>query len=343
VGGNEPPTEAKAVAIPSRTLSGGEESAYLDRLRTVVSAARLGPHHPDGSRLVAHLGVLSPAVHRGLYEGLEVDLRSGLPTYKEWTRAQTDVRLAADQLRQLGPREDLERKAAAKPDSVFARQAVKHDYYSAIRDAGLAPLGEMSVALRRVEPEKRRAAFHVVLDKLDASGLFVRYSIDLAQTADAWDRRVVVLDKETARHTEGFRALIYQFTSYDSEFTLVRLATLGGLEIERVVKGVVGPVCFSWTRTAEELRPVVGTDGLVANFALDMAAVDLPTDRDNDPFADILRERLSPEARREYDEARRRWGYKVFKDRKFVASKDAVPALQALCTARGTKNVVYGI
>lgn len=338
----ERPAAAPA-SVPARLLQGDEEASYVARLGAILRAARLGPQFPDARRLAAHLGVLAPAVHRGLYPGVEVDLRSGLPTYREWTRAQTDVRIAGDQLRQLGDRETLARKAAADPASIHARLLRKHDYYAAIRDVELAPLGEMAVALRRVEPERRRASFHVVLDKLDASGVFVRYSIDLAQRADAWNRQLAVLDDDTTRHTEGFRSLIYQFTSYDAEFTLVRLATLGGLEVERVVKGVVGPVCFPWTRGHEDLGPALAADGFVAMFAVDTAAQDLAADRDNDPFADLLMERLTPEARGEYEEARRRLGYKVFKDRKFVAPQAAVPALQALCASHRTRNVIYAL
>ncbi len=330
-------------AIPSRLLAGDDESAYVKRLRAVLGAARLGAHWPDGTRLGAHVGAMAPGVHRGLYPGLEIDLRSGLPTYKEWTRVQTDVRIAGDQLRQLGAPEDVRRKAAAHPGRIHEKQLAKLDYYAALRDVTLAPLGEMSVALRRVQPERRRAEFHVVLDKLDASGLFVRYSIDLAQCAEAWSRPVVVLDEETARHTEGFRSLIYQFTSLDSEFTFLRLATLGGLELERVIKGVVGPLALPWTQAGEAVRPLLGTDGFVAMFALDMAATDLPADRDNDPFADLMRERLSPQARDEYDASRKRFGYKVFKDRKFVAPTALLPALRKLCAERGARNVAYGV
>jgi hypothetical protein len=336
-------TDAAAPTVPARLLAGAEEDAYVRRLRDVLAAARLGAHYPDGIRLGAHLRVLSPEVHRGLYPGLEVDLRSGLPTYREWTRAQTDVRVAADQLRQLGSREELERKAGGKRGAIHEKQLLKRDYYAAIADAPLAPLGEMAVALRRVEPEKRRAQFHVVLDKLDASGLFVRYSIDFAQTAEAWSRPLVVLDADDARHTEGFRSLIYQFTSLDTEFTFLRLATMGGLEVERVVKGVVGPVCFPWTQGEPAVRELVPPDGCVAMFALDMAATDVPADRDNDPFADLLRDKLTPDARDEYEAARKRYGYKVFKDRKFVAPRSAVALLKALCESRGARNVIYGV
>jgi hypothetical protein len=332
-----------AATVPARVLSGQEEADYVRRLREILAAARLGSHYPDGTRLSSHVGVLSPGVHRGLYPGLEVDLRSGLPTYREWTRVQTDVRVAEDQLRQLGPRAELERKAGGVRGAIHEKQLAKHDYYAAIVRAALAPLGEMTVALRRSEPEKKRAQFHVVLDKLDASGLFVRYSLDFAQTSEAWGRPVVLLDADDARHTEGFRSLIYQFTSYDAEFTFLRLATLGGLEVERVTKGVVGPLCLPWTRGEAPVQGLLGDDGFVAMFALDMAALDVPADRDNDPFADLLRERLSPDARAEYDASRQRYGYKVFKDRKFVAPRAVVPALKSLCDSRGGRNVIYGI
>ncbi|MBI5499946.1 MAG: hypothetical protein HY907_06865 [Deltaproteobacteria bacterium] len=336
-------TEGAGASIPARVLCGAEESAYVRRLRETLAAARLGSHYPDGTKLSSHLGVLAPEVHRGLYPGLEVDLRSGLPTYREWTRAQTDVKVAADQLRQLGARAELERKAGGKRGAIHEKQLAKHDYYAAIAEAQLSPLGEMSVALRRSDPETKRAEFHVVLDKLDASGLFVRYSLDFAQTSEAWARPVVLLQADDARHTEGFRSLIYQFTSYDAEFTFLRLATMGGLAVERVVKGVVGPLCLPWTKGEAPVRDILGADGFVAMFALDMAAVDVPADRDNDPFADLLREKLSPEARAEYDASRQRYGYKVFKDRKFVAPRGVVAGLKGLCEGRGGRNVIYGV
>ena len=66
---------------------------------------------PDARRLADHVDAMDPAVHGGLYPGLEVDVRTGLPTYKEWTRVQTDVALATGQLAQLGPRKELAAKA----------------------------------------------------------------------------------------------------------------------------------------------------------------------------------------------------------------------------------------
>ena len=128
-----------APTVPARVLAGEEEAGYVRRLREILGAARLGSHYPDGTRLSEHVGVLAPEVHRGLYPGLEVDLRSGLPTYREWTRAQTDVRVAEDQLRQLGPRGELERAGASAGDPREAAGEAR--LLRGDCGAALAPLG----------------------------------------------------------------------------------------------------------------------------------------------------------------------------------------------------------
>lgn len=327
--------------VPTRRLQGAEEAAYVKALASALKAARLNAHYPDARRLTAHLSVLAPETHRGLYPGLEVDLRSGLPSYKEWTRAQTDVAIAADQLRQLGSRAELAARAPTSP--IHAKQLAKVDYYGAIQSAQLAPLAEMEVKLRRIEPEEHRAWFHVTLDKLDATGLFVRTSIDLSQVDQVFCERAVVLSEETARQTESFRSLIYKLTSLDAELTLVKLATTGGLAVERVVKGVVGPIWYPWSHAPEDVASLLGERGFVANFGLDMAALDVAEDRDNDPFEDPVAARLGPEAREGYEGARAKLGYHVFKDRKLVVPRELTGPVAALCAARGTKNIVYGV
>lgn len=329
--------------IPSTLLSGEAERTYVKRLRTILRRARLNLYYPEARALASHIGAMSPDVHQGLYEGVEVNLESGLPTYKEWTRVQTDVHLAADQLRQLGARAPLAEKAARQPDSIHAKQLRKFDYYSKLSDIKLAPLGDMSVALRRVDPDTRTAWFHVVLDKLDASGLFVRYAIDLSQQSSAWGKQVVTLDEETAQHTEEFQSLIYKFTSLDAEFTHAKLNAIGGLSVERVAKGTVGPFYFAAEQAPPELRPLLERhDGaFIAMFALDMVADDLAEDRDNDPLDDLLADKLSEEGRRGYALAREKYDYRCYKDRKFVTPRQLVREVQQFCQQRGTKNIVY--
>jgi hypothetical protein len=331
-------------SVPTLLLVGEEESRYVRQLVRVLEGARLNAYYPNARRLASHVGCLAPEVHHGLYPSLQIDERSGLPTYKEWTRVQTDVQIASQALADLASREVLERKARAAPRSIFGKQLLKHHYYSAIANAQLAPLSHMDVALRRVEPDERTAWFRVVLDKLNASGLFVRYTIDLAQESSTWSKDMVTLDADSARHTDAFRSLIYKFSSLDAELTFAKLVTLGNLVVERVVKGTVGPVVLAGVRESTPLAQLIqSSDELIATFALDTAATDLAIDRDNDPIDDLLADRLSERARQEYRSSRVRYGYKVFKDRKFVVIGDLMERVRSFCQQAGTRNIVYAM
>ncbi len=332
-------------AIKATLLEGEAEEQYVERVYRILRGARLNLYYPDARKLQAHVRCMSPRVHRGLYGGVQVNLASGLPTYREWTRVQTDVHIADEQLDKLGSRRELEQKARHSDEPIHQKMLKKHQYYSQIQGCELAPLGTMDVALRRVEHEKNTAYFHVVLDKLDASGLFVRYSIDLAQTASVWNQQVVRLDEETAQHTEEFQSLIYKFTSLDSEFTFAKLAGLGGLRVERVAKGTVGPIYLAREQAPEALAELFDghEDAFVAMFALDMVADDIAEDRHNDPIETSMSDRMSAEARQTLLQAREKLGVRTFRDRKFVVPRALVAQMRQFCEARGTKNIVYGI
>jgi hypothetical protein len=333
--------------VPAVSLEGEREQAYLDAMQRIMRGARLNTYYPDARAVGAHLHAMHPARHRGIYPGVDIDARTGLPTYKEWTRVQTDVALASDQLHQLGDRRELARKAEQRPDSVFARQLAKHDYYSAIEGIPTATLGDMTVKLRRIERDTSTAHFNVILDKLDSSGLFLRYSIDLSQQGAQWRGAVRVEDGDIARQSEAFQALIYQFTSLDSEMTFARIRTMDGMNVERVIKGIIGPIFFDLdgvgTHTPEPLAAFVAEHGWLATFSLDQTAYDIEESRENDPFVDILSaSTLDAATREKFASARANMGYKVFKDRKFVVPRSAVGAARELCAEHGTKNIVYG-
>ncbi len=328
--------------IPTTTLSGEVEAEYVRTMVRILREARLNAHYPDGVALREHLGCMGPEAHQGLYAGLEIDRRSGLPTYREWTRVQTDVALADRLLRGLGDPMELERRAREGEHLIFGKNLLKHRYYSAIRGKRLVPLGEMKVALRRVDPEGHTAWFTVVLDKLGSSGLFVRFTVDLAQTDSVWNRPLLRLDEDAARHTEPLRSLVFRFASLDAELTFLKLASLDGIEVERVVKGTVGPVLFAGQGGSGPMGELMAEHGrgFVAAFPLDMAACDLEEDRDNDPLADLMARSLSEEGRAEYEQTRERMGYRVFKDRKFVVSANLEEPLRSLCDRASTRNII---
>lgn len=247
----------------------------------------------------------------------------------------------------LAPMARLAARAAREPGSIHARQLLKRRYYEDLGRRRLASLGEMQVALRRIEPEASTAHLHVVLDKLDASGVITRTTLDLAQRSSVWARPLVELDDDDARHTEAFRALIYRSSGLDAELTWAQLEALEGVTVERVLKGTVGPL---WGPDVALPPSIAATleghpDAIVASFSLDMAALDLAADRDNDPLDDLLGDKLSAAAQEAgYGTLRARCGYHAFRDRKLVASDPAVvPGLRALCEAAGTRNIVYAL
>ena len=332
-------------AVDGVTLSGDDEGRFVRRLLAIIRAARLNDRYPDPRRISAHVHAMSPEVHRGQYDGLEINRESGLPTYKEWTRVQTDVQIAVDQLNKLGSRQKLADKARGSDHEVHQRQLAKYDYYDDIADTRLAPLGAMDVTLRRVEPDKKQAHFRITFDKLDASGIFVRYSIELTQRAGIWDSAVVEIDEETSSHTDEFQSLIYKFSSMDAEFTYAKLETLSGVSVQRVTRGTIGPIFFGRFDVPEPIDTIVGDDPeeFVAMFALDNAADDVDEHRNNDPFGELFESELSKSMRSTYAKARREFDYRVYKDRKFVVSRGLKQPLRELCGDRNTKNIIYTV
>ena len=329
--------------MASFTLAADAEATYLERTAAMLRRARLNSQFPDARRSIEYLRSMGRAVHGGLYPPLEIDVRSGLPPFREWNRVRADREMAEEILSDLPAEEELATKARRDPRGIHGKQLLKRHYYTTLTERTLEPLDHMEVSLRRIEPGERTAHFHVVLDKLDATGLLVRTTIDLSQRDSVWDHPMVTLDEDTARHTEGLRSLVFRFSSLDAEHLLVRLAGLPNLEVERVVKARAGPFYQAGVRAPEAVRDVLAQaeDGVVATFSLDMAAVDLKRDRDNDPLDEWIGERYSEAAREEYEKARAGYDFRVFKDRKFVVSASLAEAMRAFCAERGTRNVVY--
>lgn len=347
---NEPePTPTSDPAAPAGdelVLAGDAAQAYVDVVGKAIARARLSEQYPPGRRLAAQIEAMGPRVHGGLYAELRVDRRSGLPGYREWARVATDAALSARVLAELPPEPELQARARKEPHGIWGKQWLKQRYHAYLSGIDATPPSHMMVKLRRVDPAERRAWFHVVLDKLDHTGVFVRASIDLSQASSFWSRPMLELDEDAARETEGLRTIVYRLTSLDAELTLVRLAETPSLQVERVIRGTVGPIWVPGVAMpavlAAELQGPPEPGFAIAGFGLDMAAADLASDGDNDPFEELASERLPAEARAALLEARRRLGYRVYKDRKLVVSSVvAADAVQRVCTRMGTRNVVY--
>ena len=281
--------------------------------------------------------------HRGLYDSLEVNLSSGLPMYKEWVRVHTDRTVLGSDERGFRSREELERKAKDDPTSIFGKRLLQHHYREALLSRKVTEIDRLDVQLMRIDADANQAQFRVVMDKLDVRGTLSRTTIELTQTHGAWDRADLTLSGETVKHTNSFRALIYAMSGVGSEVLLHRLHGDEQLAVSRVVRGTIGPVFLPGAPAPPSLSALVERAGRpLASFSVDIASTDQAEDRDNDPLIDWTAS-ASGESAKVYESARRAAGYRVFRDRKFVADRAIVDGVEQACRDAGTRNIVYAL
>lgn len=356
------------VALHTQALAPPEADVYLNLLGRALQAARLNNAFPDRRLLQNTLDTLRDALRLGVYGECYVDARAGLPNLASMTRVCTDREIAADFLGRLGSRDKL--TALAGEDPHFARMASKHAYYERVQKLEVAPVDHHRVLLRRHDPGSGTAAFRIELTKLDASGVYLRLMIELTQVSSVWRRKVIDLDKdgETAAANEAFRSTVYRCAGLDAETLFVRLHGIEGVRVERVSRGMVGPAVFALPsghggvgvlRTAEAPDDALGrawhawsvgagateteNPELCVAFATDAAAGDIREEKSNDPLSPLLAQRLGDAEAARYRGIREKYPFKVFKDRKFVATAGLKSVVQAVCEAAGTRNIVYDL
>ncbi len=353
------------VALHTQALILPEADAYLELLTRALQAARLNNAFPDRRRLQSTVDALREGLRLGVHGELYVDARAGLPNMASFTRVRTDQEVAAESLARMGAREGL--LARREEAELFARLAAKHAYYEGLQKLELAPVDDHRVVLRRHDPASGTAAFRIELTKLDASGVYLRLLIELTQVSSLWRRKVIDLaeDGETAAADEAFRGTVYRCADLDAETLFVRLHGIEGVKVERVARGEIGPALYSLPagvqvrRTAEAPDDALGRawhawslgpgaaeterPELLIAFASDSAAIDIREEKSNDPVSPLLSQRLAPEEAGRYRAMRERYPFKVFKDRKFVATAGLKTVAQAVCAAAGTRNILYDL
>jgi hypothetical protein len=350
------------VTLHTQALRGAVVPAYLDKLIAALRAARLNNTYPDRRRVQGSLETLKLAMEAGLYDQVYVDARAGLPNLASFTRVLTDHELAGGSLSRMSETALYEQRRDEA--EVYARLLDKRRYFEAIQGQPYAPLDEQRVQLRRHDPATGTAEFRLDLTKLDASGLYVRITIELTQVASAWRRKVIDLDAdgESAAANEAFHATVYRNASYDAEHLFIHMHDIEGVSVDRVQRGVIGPVLF---RLPHEQGPVVPAEPergnprlghawrrwlesassdepeLVMCFQSDIAARDVREEKSNDPIEDLLSTSIQASERARYEHTRERFPFKVFKDRKFVVTRGTEPLVRAVCQVAGTKNLIY--
>ena len=226
------------------------------------------------------------------------------------------------------------------------------------------PVDEIEAAIRRFDPRAGRAEVRVRVTKLDGSGRFTRITVDFTSTKASWVRPVLRLDDEGVRValTEPVETMIYRHAAFDAEMLFLRLSALEGVTVERVERGLVGPVFFALARGDEfetlaepagdaladgwrqvlSARPPTRSVALGA-FQTDIAAVDVQTEKSNDPLAPLLGERLDAQSAGIHAGEREAVVFKVYRDCKFVTSPELRAIPESLMRAGNTRNLVYEI
>lgn len=296
------------------------QGPYLSKLIALVRGARVSKQWPDLRSLQAGLAAMQPEAHGGAYPDLQIDPASGLPTWREWQRVRTDYDMASDALAELGDPAALAAGAERHgPGSPHHRRWARRRYLDGLLKGAPPPKDTLDVQLRRREGDEISVAMQ--MDKFDAGGLLVRLSVEVTVTVEAGH---FDLSGDDLRPAEALQSMLYRASGLTAEATHLLLSALEGVTVDRVVRGAVGPA---------RLDPMAPAEGHL-ELALDMTAFDLSADRHNDP--DRAGEILSADRQ----SARRRLGYTVFTDRKFVATAGAAAALQARCEAAGTRNII---
>jgi hypothetical protein len=316
---------------PVRELSGAELEQYCRTAAALIRAGRLSRSFPDPERCAAYLLALAPSTRGEHAPMASLDLASGLPSLKDLVAVEADAKLAAGHLAELDRRPGRPLEPAAR---------AKADYYRRLDGRALGPLWSLNVTLRRVDGERGCAAFEVVFDRYDpAETVFARYTVMLEQQDALWgsliDRR-----GDYSEQTSAFRDKIERFTQDDSELAFLLLGQVEGLRVEEVVRGRVGPLWSPWAPPPPEFAGAA--PGYVLHLPLDRASQALGSDRNDDPFSTLYRRFLSEESRLLVEEQAAKLGYRVHKDRKFVATAGpAAEALRARLAHAGTRNIVY--
>jgi len=352
---------SELVALHTQVVREPHLSPYLELLNAALRAARLNNAFPDRRRLQNTLRAMAPTFHGGVYDEIYVDSRTGLPNMAAVTRVLTDREVAAGSLSRLHDQAQLDSRR--EEAEVFEHLARKRRYLEQISRLEVAPIDDHRVSLRRHDPSTGTAMFRLDLTKLDATGLFIRVTIELTQVSSIWRRSAIDLDDagETAEAREAFHSMIYRYAAFDAESLFVHLHELEGVTVDRVQRGVVGPVLFWLPGDQVVARPLELPDDalrgawerwlsgpadakiphLLASFQSDSAARDIKQERSNDPLLPLLADRVQSSERARYQAARERFPFAVYKDRKFVVTKGARSLVNAICEAGGTKNLIY--
>ena len=321
-----------------KCLNGQEVGIYAHQAAKLVSAGRLNKCFPDPFGCAEYFTAMAAAVAEGVYDGIHIDLASGLPALKDMLAVQVDRKIAQTFL-------DEHEIRAAAGRSASLKVRAKLAYCQRLVQCILPPLHRLDVTLRRVDRSRRVAMFEVLFDRYHpGESVFVRYTLVLEQTDSMSVVPLLERSGDHSQQTNAFREKMEAYTQDDSEIAFLLLGKLEGVRVLEVTRGRIGPLWSQWAPAPAGWTPSGNHDSaFILHLPLDRASVDLDNDRDNDPFSTIFRKFLSETSRPLVEEDARRLGYRVHKERKFVCTTEVAGAIRERLREAGTRNIVYTI
>lgn len=214
------------------------------------------------------------------------------------------------------------------------------------RDGQLSePIEALKAELRHHDADNGVLHVRVIVDTVDATGLLVRFTVEMAETAQSVDsQKLLVRNGEDLFVSPDLRGRLAVLSSANAESAFLELSACPGVNVQRVVKGTIGPFCLAELPLVLPFGPLL-TDprGAFASFALDIASRDIVRDGNNDPLSHRLLDPLplDSDPLAEGERSRLRLGYHIYRDRKFVTDHATQAAIEELCSSAGTRNVIY--
>ncbi len=313
------------------------DDAFLWRLARALTAARGNDRFPQTRSLagLARSWAAARALSPTSVPVPVVDADSGLPPWITWAAllAERELGRTLPSSSPVPAPAEISPTPVAAADSARARLQKREAAARLLAEAPAARLLDVDVVVRRVEAS--RSLLTMVLDRADASGLFVRITVDAWVPLNATvGGRELVVDDDRARASAGLQDLLSLASHLPAPALLVRAATLPGVVVERLVRGVVGPCSHSWG------GPALGDESSDA-FALVLSSEELSPDiaatSDNDVFAtDDLAALVDalPKSLRHF---------RAFRDAKAVASPSSSKLLRVRAQQRGLKTVLHAL
>jgi len=144
--------------------------------------------------------------------------------------------------------------------------------------------------------------------------------------------------------TEKYTAF-FNNTIDESEFAFILLNDLEHVVVEEVQRCRIGPLYFRGLNIPGGMEEIFEKHpgAFILSLPTDRASIHIKKDKNNDPLTQMYRDALDPGARELRDQKAEMTGYCVYKERKFVCTKNVLTDFRKFLKERNARCVVRGV